>query len=49
MAANGLLNGRRFEKFAIEGYPARGTQLEALKFHGVDGASLAERILRNEA
>lgn len=45
MAANGLMSNRRFEKFAIEGYPAWGTPLEALKFHGVDGASLAERIL----
>ncbi len=49
LAANGLMNGRRFEKFAIEGYPAWGTPSEALKFHGVDGASVAERILRNEA
>jgi transketolase len=49
MAANGLMNGRRFEKFGIEGYPAWGTPSEALKFHGVDGASVAERILRNEA
>ncbi len=49
LVANGLMKGQRFEKFAIEGYPAWGTPPEALKFHRVDGASLAERILRNEA
>jgi transketolase len=36
---------RRFEKFAVEGYPACGTPAQALRFHRLDGASLAERIL----
>jgi transketolase len=44
LAANGDLNGRRFHKLAVEGYPACGTPPEALRFHGLDGASLAQRI-----
>ena len=30
--------------FAVEGWPACGTPQEALRFHGLDGASLAARI-----
>jgi transketolase len=30
--------------FGVEGWPACGTPPEALRFHGLDGASLAERI-----
>jgi transketolase len=30
--------------FGVEGWPACGTPVEALRFHGLDGASLAERI-----
>lgn len=33
------------KKLAIEGYPACGTPREALRFHGLDGPSLAERIV----
>lgn len=40
-----LLDGRCFAKFAVEGYPACGTPLQALRYHGLDGASLAARIL----
>ena len=40
------LDGRPVVKFAVEGYPACGTPTEALRFHGLDGASLALRILR---
>lgn len=40
----GLTSGRRFKKIGVEGYPACGTPWEALKFHGMDGESLAERI-----
>jgi transketolase len=36
---------RRLVKFAVEGWPACGTPAEALQFHRLDGASLAERIL----
>lgn len=35
-----------FQIFAVEGYPACGTPAEALNFHGLDGASLAARILQ---
>ena len=40
----GLCEGRRLVKLAIEGYPACGTPTQALRFHGLDGASLADRI-----
>ena len=30
--------------FGVEGWPACGTPAEALRHHGLDGASLAERI-----
>lgn len=30
--------------FGVEGWPACGTPAEALRFHGLDGASLADRI-----
>ncbi len=36
----------RLVTFAVEGYPACGTPHEALQFHQLDGASLAERILK---
>jgi transketolase len=39
------LSNRRLIKFAVEGWPACGTPAEALQFHRLDGASLAERIL----
>lgn len=45
VATDGLLEGRQLIKFAVEGYPAYGTPAEALQFHRLDGASLAERIL----
>ena len=30
--------------FGVEGWPACGTPVEVLRFHGLDGASLADRI-----
>jgi transketolase len=45
--AEELLPGREFKVFGVEGYPACGTPLEALKYHSLDGASLAGRIRRN--
>jgi transketolase len=42
---NHLLTNRRLVRFAVEGWPACGTPQEALKYHNLDGASLAERIL----
>jgi transketolase len=40
-----LLADRAFEKFAVEGYPACGTPAQVLRFHRLDGESLAPRIL----
>ena len=39
------LDGRSLTVFGVEGWPACGTPLEALRFHGVDGSSLADRIV----
>ena len=36
--------GRAIAVFGVEGWPACGTPDEALRFHGLDGASLAARI-----
>ena len=38
------LDGRPLAVFGVEGWPACGTPAEALRAHGLDGASLAERI-----
>jgi transketolase len=38
------LDGRGLTVFAVEGWPACGTPAEALRFHGLDGSSLADRI-----
>ena len=46
------LPGRTVHVFGVEGWPACGTPAEALRFHELDGASLAARIeavLREEA
>jgi transketolase len=40
------LDGRAVTVFGVEGWPACGTPQEALRFHRLDGASLADRILR---
>jgi transketolase len=42
--ASKALRTKLFQKFAIEGYPACGTPAETLKYHRLDGDSLAERI-----
>jgi transketolase len=39
------LRSKIFQRFAVYGYPACGTPQEALKYHKIDGASLAKRIL----
>jgi len=39
------LQGRRFRKFGVEGFPACGTPPEVLRHHGLSGARLAESIL----
>jgi transketolase len=38
------LPGRTVQVFGVEGWPACGTPSEALRFHGLDGSSLADRI-----
>jgi transketolase len=38
------LDGRFVTVFGVEGWPACGTPAEALRFHGLDGSSLADRI-----
>jgi transketolase len=45
LAETDSLAGRRFRKFAVEGFPACGGPPEVMKRHGLDGASLAEAIL----
>ena len=44
-AHGGAPAGVRIRKFAVEGFPAWGTPPEVLHRHGLDGPSLAERIL----
>lgn len=39
-----LLGMKQFVKFAVEGYPACGTPAEVLRYHRLDGESLAERV-----
>jgi transketolase len=39
-----VLNRRPLTVFGVEGWPACGTPIEALRFHGLDGSSLADRI-----
>jgi transketolase len=39
-----LIQGRTFSSFAVAGYPACGTPAEVLRYHKLDGESLALRI-----
>ncbi|MHB1195182.1 MAG: transketolase C-terminal domain-containing protein [Longimicrobiales bacterium] len=45
MVSMGTLANRRFQRLAVEGHPACGTPLEVLRAHGLDGESVARRIL----
>jgi transketolase len=45
LAAEALVDGRRFHVFGVTGLPACGTPTEALAAHGLDGASLARRLV----
>jgi transketolase len=49
LVAERLLGDRRFENFAVEGYPACGTPVEVLRQHRLDGGSLAARVLGSPA
>jgi transketolase len=42
---NHPLSRHRLTRFAVEGWPACGTPQEALNYHRLDGASIAERVL----
>jgi transketolase len=39
-----VLDGQPVIVFGVEGWPACGTPREVLRFHGLDGSSLADRI-----
>jgi len=39
------ISDKKFTKLGVESYPACGTPQEALSYHGLDGKSLAERII----
>ena len=41
------MRGRRLVKFAVDDFPACGTPPEALRHHGLDGESLARRIVES--
>ncbi|OGD43279.1 1-deoxy-D-xylulose-5-phosphate synthase [Candidatus Azambacteria bacterium RIFOXYD1_FULL_42_11] len=47
LVSHGLLSGKTFQKFGVVGLPECGRPDEVLKFHGLDGATLAERITNN--
>jgi transketolase len=49
LAAAGLDRGRRLHVLGVEGWPACGTPPEALREHGLDGASIAARVERSIA
>ena len=49
LVASRQLEGRRFKKLAVEGYPAWGTPREVLGYHELDSASLAGRILQDRS
>ena len=44
LVSSGQLKDKEFYKFAIEGYPECGTPAEVLRFHKLDGESIAGRI-----
>jgi transketolase len=44
LVEHGLLEGRQYHVFGVDGLPACGTPAEALQAHGLDAASLASRI-----
>jgi transketolase len=45
---NGINNKVNFTKFGLEEYPEFGTPGEVLRYHNLDGYSLAERIIERE-
>lgn len=49
MAEHGLLEGREFRAFGLDGFPACGAPGEVLRHHGLDGPALAEQLLEGTA
>lgn len=47
IVTSGGLGKRRFKKFGVEGFAAWGTPPEVLKYHGLEGYSLAQAILQD--
>ena len=45
LSAAGLMKTFDFRTFGVEGYLACGTPQEALQYHGLDGKTLARKIL----
>jgi transketolase len=39
------LGGRTFTRLGVEDHPKCGTPAEVLRYHGIDGESLAQRLL----
>lgn len=48
MAKADMLEDRQVKIFSVEGFPACGTPMEALKYHGLDAESLANHIKAHE-
>lgn len=46
MLKNDMCGTMKITKFGVESFPACGTPQEALKFHGLDGESLARKIVQ---
>jgi transketolase len=49
LVKNRLLGDRSFSTIGVEGFPACGTPPQALRHHGLDGASLAKRVAAGRA
>lgn len=47
LVTSNMIEDRKFVKLGVVGYPACGTPAEALAYHGLDGRSIAELILRD--
>jgi len=47
MIKENLLESRHYRCYPVKGFPACGTPIEALKYHGLDGASISKKILQD--
>ncbi len=48
LVSSNSIEGKKFRKFGLSEYPECGTPLEVLKYHKLDGKSLAEQISGTE-